>query len=129
MRQHLELGEVEVALSAYRKLSRGASARQPPDRDWRDLIEALLEQGLWEDAAQVMRDYVRMQSEPSPRVRLKLAQILIQRLGRPLQGLRLLGEFPEGSLPEALDEIRRRLVRQAEALQEDAPLELDDEPW
>ncbi len=129
MRQHLELGDVEVALAAYRKSSRGASAWQPPDRDWRDLIEALLEQNLWDDAAQVMRDYVRKQANPSPRVRLKLGQLLIQRLGRPLQGLRLLQEFPEGSLPENLDEIRRKLVRQAEAMQEDAALELDDEPW
>ena len=129
MRQHLELGEVEVALAVYRKSSRSASRWQPPERDWRDLIEALLEQSLWENAAQVMRDYVRNQPEPSPRIRLKLAQVLIQKLGRPLQGLRLLGQFPDGCLPESLETIRCQLVRQAEAMQEDGPLELEDELW
>jgi membrane associated rhomboid family serine protease len=129
MRQHLELGEVEGALAVYRKSSRSASRWQPPERDWRDLIEALLGQNLWENAAQVMRDYVHNHSDPSPRIRLKLAQILIQKLGRPLQGLRLLGQFPDGSLTEALETIRRQLARQAEAMQEDGPLELEDELW
>jgi membrane associated rhomboid family serine protease len=129
MRHHLDLGEVEAALAVYRKSSRSASRWQPPERDWRDLIEAILAEKLWEDAAQVMRDYVRKQAEPSPRIRLKLAQILIQRLGRPLQGLRLLGQIPEGSLPESLETIRGQLARQAEAMQEDGPLELEDELW
>ncbi|MGP0062962.1 MAG: rhomboid family intramembrane serine protease [Isosphaeraceae bacterium] len=129
MRQHLEFGEVEAALAVYRKSTRSVSRWQPPERDWRDLIEALLGQDLWEDAAQVMRDYVRNQPEASPRVRLKLAQVLIQKLGRPLQGLRLLGQFPEGSLPESLETIRRQLAHQAEAMQEDGPLELEDELW
>ncbi len=57
-----------------------------------------------------MRDYVRDQAEPSPRIRLKLAQILIQKLGRPMQGLRILGQIPEGSLPEKLETIRRQLA-------------------
>ena len=111
MRQHLELGEVEVALAIYRKSSRSASRWQPPERDWRDLIEALLKEDLWENAAQVMRDYVRSQAEPSPRIRLKLAQVLIQKLGRPLQGLRLLGQFPEGSLPEYARDDPSQLAR------------------
>ncbi len=76
-----------------------------------------------------MRDYVSQQAEPSPRVRLKLAQILIQKLDRPLQGLKVLGQLPEGSLPETLDSIRRQLARQAAAMQEEGPLELEDEIW
>jgi membrane associated rhomboid family serine protease len=127
MRQHLEIGEVESALAVYRKATRSASRWHPPERDWRDLIESLLGHDFWEDAAQVMRDYVRNQPDPSPRIRLKLAQILIQKLGRPIKGLRLLGQFPDGSLPESLESIRNQLVRQAEAMQEDGPLELEDE--
>ena len=77
----------------------------------------------------MMRDYVRNQPEPSPRIRLKLAQILIQKLGRPVQGLRILGQFPDGSLPASLETIRRQLARQAEAIQEDGPLELEEDLW
>ncbi len=107
---------------------------RPPDGGPRnatgaDLIESLLGQDFWEDGVQVMRDYVRNQPDPSPRIRLKLAQVLIQKLGRPLQGLRLLGQFPDGSLPESLETIRNQLVRQAEVMQEDGPLELEDELW
>jgi membrane associated rhomboid family serine protease len=129
MSHHLELGEVEAALAVYRKASRSPAGWQPPEPDWRDLVEALLDQALWDDAVQVMRDYVRHQPEPSPRVRLKLAQILIQRLNRPLQALKILGEIPEGSLPEALEAMRRQLARKAEAMREEGPLELEDEMW
>jgi membrane associated rhomboid family serine protease len=128
-RQHLELGEVEAALAVYQKWSRSRAGWQPPERDCRDLIEMLLEQDLWDDAVLVMRHYVSQQADPSPRVRLKLAQILIQKLNRPLQGLKVLGQFPEGSLPENLESIRRQLARQAEAMQEEGPLELEDELW
>ena len=128
-RQHLELSEVEAALAAYQKGSRSRAGWQPPERDWRDLIELLLEANLWNDAVLVMRDYVGKQEEPSPRVRLKLAQILIQKLNRPLQGLKVLGQFPEGSLPEALESLRSQLARHAEAMQEEGPHELQDELW
>ncbi len=129
LRQHLDLGEVEAALAVYRKWSRSASGWQPTERDCRDLIEALLEEDRWDDAVLVMRDYVSKQAEPSPRVRLKLAQILIQKLNRPIQGLKVLGQFPEGTLPESLETLRSRLALQAEAMQEEAPHELEDELW
>ena len=127
MRMHIELGEVEAALAVYNKSSRSQSGWQPPERDWRDLIEAILDQSLWDEAVRVMRDYVRKLDEPSPRVRLKLAQILIQKLGRPVQAIRVLGQVPEGSLPDSLEAMRRQLVRQAEAMQEEGPLELEEE--
>jgi membrane associated rhomboid family serine protease len=129
MRQHLELGEAEAALAVYQKARRSLAGWHPPERDWRDLIEAVLDQNQWDDAVLVMRDYVRNLPEPSPRVRLKLAQILIQKLARPFQALKVLDQIPEGSLPDALEAIRRQLARQAQAIQEEGPLELEDEFW
>jgi membrane associated rhomboid family serine protease len=127
LRNHLELGETEVALAVYQKARRVSAGWQPPERDWRDLIEALLELQFWDDAVVVMRDYVRGLDEPSPRVRLKLAQVLIQNQARPMQALKILGEIPEGSLPEKLEAIRRQLARRAEALREEGHLELDED--
>jgi membrane associated rhomboid family serine protease len=127
LRQHLELGEPEGALAVYLKARGRPAGWQPPERDWRDLIEALLERQLWEDAVGVMRDYLRALDEPSPRVRLKLAQILIQKQGRPQQALKLLDQIPDGSLPENLEAIRRQLSRRAEAMCEEGPLELDED--
>jgi membrane associated rhomboid family serine protease len=129
MRQHLELGEVEAAQAVYNKSSRSLAGWQPPERDWRDLIEALLEQSMWKDAVLVMRDYVGKVDAPSPRVRLKLAQILIQKLERPLQALKVLEQIPEGSLPDSLDAMRRQLARRAKAMREDGVLEFEDELW
>jgi len=128
-RQHLDLGEVEAALAVYRKTSRSRPDWQLSEPDCRDLAKALLEQHAWEDAAAVMRDHVRCAFEPSPRMRLKLAQILIQKLARPLQALKILEEIPEGTLPGSLEVIRRQLVRQATAIHEDedGPLEFQDE--
>lgn len=129
IREHLDLGEVEAALAVYRKTSGSRRDWQLPETDCRDLAKSLLEQHAWEDAASVMRDHVRTAFEPSVRIRLKLAQILIQKLNRPLQALKVLEEIPEGALSESLEAIRRQLVKQATAIHEDedGPLEFQDE--
>jgi membrane associated rhomboid family serine protease len=131
LRLHLELGEVEAALAVYNKESQKRSNWELAETDWRELMEALLEQEAWSDAVLVMRDYIQRMPEPSPRVRLKLAQVLLQKLSRPLHALKVLGEIPSGSLPEALEPTRAKLLRQAERLREDedGPLELQDELW
>jgi membrane associated rhomboid family serine protease len=129
LRLHLELGENEAALAVYRQSKSKLTGWQPPDRDWVDLIQAVLKEDAWNDAAVLMRDYVQHAQEPSPRVRLKLAQILIQKLGRPLQGRRVLDQIPAGALPESLETTRRQLLIQADQMGEDGELELQDEMW
>ena len=129
MRLHLELAEVEAALAVYNKSTRSLPGWQPAESDWRDLIQALLNLNAWGDATTVMRDYVQRSAEPSPRVRLKLAQVLIQKLARPLQALTVLEQIPEGSLPESLEATRRNLVEEAEHMREEGDLELQDELW
>jgi membrane associated rhomboid family serine protease len=128
LRQHLKTGEAEAALAVYLKARRSPAGWQPPQLEWRSLLELLLEIEAWEDAVVVMRDYLRELPEPAPRVRLKLAQVLIQKMERPAQGLKVLGQIPAGSLPENLEAVRIRLVRRAEALREEGTLELDEDP-
>jgi membrane associated rhomboid family serine protease len=129
IREHLDLGEVEAALAVYRKTTGSRPDWQFPESDCRDLAKALLEQHAWEDAAAVMRDHVRFAFEPSARIRLKLAQVLIEKLARPMQALKVLEEIPEGTLSESLEEIRQRLVQQATEIHEDeeGPMEFQDE--
>jgi membrane associated rhomboid family serine protease len=129
LRLHLEYGEIEAALAVYKSSSSKLSGWQPQESDWRDLIQALLDQDYCGEAAHVMRDYVRNASEPSPRVRLKLAQVLIQKLSRPTQGLGVLQEIPEGALPAKLEPVRQKLVEEAEHMREEGELELQDELW
>jgi membrane associated rhomboid family serine protease len=129
LRLHLEYGEVESALAVYRESMAKISGWQPQESDWRDLIQALLDQAYWGDAARVMRDYVSKIPDPSPRVRLKLAQVLIQRLARPAQALGILNEIPDGALPGKLEPTRAQLVKEAEHMLEEGELELKDELW
>jgi hypothetical protein len=129
MRLHLELGEVEAAKAVYEKSSRRLSAWQPDDSAWVDLIQALIGMNAWGEAARVMRDYVQRSAQPSPRVRLKLAQVLLQKLARPLQALTVLGQIPDGSLPASLEPMRRKLTEEAEHMREEGDLELQDELW
>ena len=107
LRQHLELGEIEAALAEYKKSSRKLSGWHPPESDWIDLIQALSERDYWGEAAHVMRDYLRQVPEPAQRVRLKLAQVFIQKLGRPTQGLNTLHEIPPGALSAKLEPMRK----------------------
>ncbi len=51
MRLHLELGEVEAALAVYNKSSRSLADWQPAESDWLDLIQGVLGQNAWDDAA------------------------------------------------------------------------------
>jgi membrane associated rhomboid family serine protease len=129
IREHLDLGEVEAALAVYRKTTGSRPDWQLPESDCRDLAKALLELHAWEDAASVMRDHVRLAFEPSARIRLKLAQVLIQKLKRPLQALKVLEEIPDDSLSESFEAIRQQLMKQATAIHEDeeGPLEFQDE--
>jgi membrane associated rhomboid family serine protease len=127
MRHHMELGEPEAALAVYHKARRSNPAWQPPEGDWRNLIEGLLGLHLWDQSVVVMCDYLRALEQPSPRVRLKLAQVLVQYLGRPMQALKVLGQIPGGSLPEKLETLRRQLALRAEAMREEGPLELDED--
>jgi hypothetical protein len=129
MRLHLELGEVEAAVAVYKKSSRSLAGWQPQESDWVALIQAVLDQNAWGDAALIMRDYLKRSLTPTPRIRLKLAQVLIQRLARPALGLTVLDQIPESSLPELLEATRKKLVRQAQQMREDGELELQDEMW
>ena len=129
LRLHLEYGEIEAALAVYKKSSTKLTGWQPQESDWRDLIQALLDQDDWGEAAHVMRDYVRRAPEPSPRVQLKLAQVLIQRLARPTQGLGILQEIPDGALSAKLEPMRQKLIEEAEHMREEGELELQDELW
>ncbi|MGC8642295.1 MAG: hypothetical protein ACP5XB_20730, partial [Isosphaeraceae bacterium] len=83
LRGHLEFDEIEAALGVYQKSRERIEGWRPPPREWVELIKGLLEQDAWESAIAVMQDYEKETEAPSSRVRLKLAQLLIQKQERP----------------------------------------------
>jgi membrane associated rhomboid family serine protease len=129
LRGHLDAGEFEAAFASYDKSVRTIPGWQPTGPDWLDLIKALNEAKLWPASVSVMEDYLRRVPDPSPRVRLKLAQILIREQQRPAHALRVLAEIREQDLPPSLAPLREQLTRQAEQMREEGVLELEGEAW
>lgn len=126
LREHLDAGETEAAMGFYRAMRRKRPSWRPPDPERVDLIKALAAAQQWEDAAGVMQAYLDESMLPSPKIRLKLAEVLIRRLERPVAGLRTLEKLSVSDLPAPLADGRRKLVAIAEHLREEGTLELDD---
>jgi hypothetical protein len=126
LRAHLDADETEAAMGFYRSLRRKRPSWRPPDPERVDLVKALAAAGQWEDAAGVMQAYLDESRLPSPKIRLKLAEILIRRLDRPVAGLRVLERVSVSDLPANLAEGRLKLEAMARRLQDEGTLELDD---
>ena len=129
LRGHLDVNESEAAHDVYATAVRTIPGWQPPAPDWLDLIKALSAARDWPASVTVMEDYLRRAPDPSPRVRLKLAQILIHEQQRPAHALRVLAEIPKDALPASLDTLRQQLITKAEQMREEGVLELEGESW
>ncbi len=128
LRRHLDAGDALAAQAAYDKSLRTVAGWQPPDPDWLALIKALVDAKELRPAIAVMEDYLRRAENPSPRVRLKLAQMLIKEQ-RPAHALRILDGFSRTKLSDALEGTRGQLVAEAQRLRDEGVLELDGEVW
>jgi hypothetical protein len=127
LRRHLEADETEAALSFYRGARRKIVGWRPPDPEWIELIKVVLDQKAWDDAVGLMRAYLDEAEFPSVKVRIKLADVLIRRLDRPVAGERVLESISETELTPELADVRRQLSARAEQMREDGVLEIDDE--
>ena len=74
----------------------------------------------------VMKDFLASAPDAAPRVRLRLAQILILQEERPSRALEVLSEIPAGTLPGELEKTRSQLERHARKLIADGAIEIDD---
>lgn len=114
-----------AALQAHEKAMGTLSGYQLDEKDHLRLIKGLIEQGAEDEAIRPMRDYIARYPGSSHRVRLRLAQYLVDRQQRPLAAIRLLDEIPAGSFPENLKGARDRIRQKANALREEGGLEID----
>jgi membrane associated rhomboid family serine protease len=126
VRSMIDTGDLAGALAAYDKSARSL-VRWPSQPDLYALIKAMHAQKAEADSVRLMRDHCRYYPEESSRMRLKLAHVLIRDRQRPAEALRVLADVPLGSLSPDLESTRRKLVRQAEQMQEDGVLELEED--
>lgn len=129
LRGHLEAGSAAEAYASYDRSVRTVVGWMPDDADWLALIQALLEIQEWRNGVTVMEDYLRRGPRPSPRVRLRLAQVLVKESQRPAHALKVLDAIPAGALPANLEATSRQVRQQAERMREEGVLELEGEAW
>jgi hypothetical protein len=76
-----------------------------------------------------MVEYLRAAGDAAPRVRLKLAQILLVHENRPGRALSVLEKIPTGTLDESLEKSRRQIEAQARKQYDAGELEIEGEDW
>lgn len=129
LRRHLDLSEPLAAHAAYDRAMRTVPGWTPDERDWTRLIKLLLDAKETRTAVTVMEDYLRRVELPSPRVRLKLAQVLLRDFERPSHALRVLADLAGEKLPPDLEAYRAQLAAEAQHQCDEGVLELDGEAW
>lgn len=127
IRKRLDAGEVRAALDLYAKSSAAWKGWNwsMPEPDLMRLIKAGMAEGLEAETIPIMFAFTRSYPEKADRIRLKLAQILIEKQERPARALRLLNDVASGGLPHDLDRLRRRLESRARTLLDEGVLELE----
>jgi hypothetical protein len=100
-----------------------------PEADLLSLIRASEHAEAWEDCLPLLVEHLRRFPQKAVRVRLNLAQILIHKLQRPAQALRVLEKLPQTGLPEPLEQARHKLIKQGERQRDAGSIELGTEDW
>jgi membrane associated rhomboid family serine protease len=124
IRSLIDDGDVTAALTTYEKAAKSLF-NWPSQADLYQMIKALHARRAEADSIRLMRDYCRFYPSSSPKVRLKLAQVLMRDRQRPVAALRILDEIPAGSLAPDLESARQRLSLKAKQMLEDGVLELE----
>ncbi|MEO1495793.1 MAG: hypothetical protein AAFV43_01455 [Planctomycetota bacterium] len=106
----------------------GAGLRLEPQQ-YAAAIKALVADGRHADGARLLADWIALQPNESDSLRLRLAQLCVDHLGRPGRALDLIVNIDPEKLsdPECL--LAQELVTRAEGMQDDGAVELDDAEW
>ena len=126
IRSLIEAGNAAAALDLYQATAK-TLYQWPSQPDLYAMIKEFQARGAEVESVRLMRDHCRHYPEDSPKVRLKLAQVLIRNAQRPVAALRTLQEISAGSLPADLERARRKLVLQAERMREEGVIEVEEE--
>ncbi len=127
IRKRLDADEARAAVDLYQKSS--PSWKQwgwgMPEADLMRLIKAAHAAKLEVESMPMMFEYARRFPDRADRVRLKLAQFLMDKQDRPARAMRLLEEISPNGLPADLERARLKLVAKAQAMIDDGVLELE----
>src|SRR5438309_1488013 len=102
---------------------------KPPEEDQIQLIAGLRKAQHWDDAVQTMVEYLKTPQSRAPFVRLALAQVLVEQLGRPRQALKVLARLDPKALPASHQATFTRLKQRAQQAAEEDPFEITADDW
>lgn len=123
LRQAIAQGHAPAALALYEKLEQGRGTWEPPELDLLRLIELLHTHRQRSRSIPLMEQYLHRfpRAEAAPRMRLRLAQLLLE-AGHPAQALRVLAEMPPAALGNPhVQQARQQLEQTARAMCEARP--------
>jgi membrane associated rhomboid family serine protease len=128
--EFLAAGEAEAALTLHRRgRKQFGSSWQISEDDAIQLISNLRKAKQWENAVEVMVEYLKTPQPREPAVRLALAQILIEQLDRPKQALKVLSRLDSGALTPAQQAALAKLQERAKRASEEDPFEVAADDW
>jgi membrane associated rhomboid family serine protease len=126
---HLHEARAADALALHEKMLQTDANWQLSQPQRLELVKALHQQKLWSQSVAPMVEFLRHAPDAAPRVRLRLAQILLAHEKRPGRALGVLEKIAAGTLPADLEKARRELVSQAKKMYDQGEIEVDDEDW
>ncbi|HKD37263.1 MAG TPA: rhomboid family intramembrane serine protease, partial [Pirellulales bacterium] len=127
LRNRLRADDGAGAAEFYRKQRQAHPEWELSAADLMALIQALHKQKRWSDSVLPMNDYARQFPTNSTRVRLKLAQVLLEHERQPAKALKVLGKVSESDLPTELRPVFDKLTLIAEQRRDEADFELADD--
>jgi len=124
---HIEQGRAAEAAALHRQMSERLDDWKATQEQLLCLIKALHKQELWSLSVGPMAEYLERANDSAPRMRLKLAQILLVHENRPGRAVRVLSNIPPNTLPADFERVRRQLEARATKQLEEGELELEEE--
>jgi hypothetical protein len=116
-----------VALAVLRGMRNEVPGWKPEGNEFLKFLSQLQRQAHYPQAVEMMRLYLQLYQERAMRVRLALAQLLAEQLGRPGQALRVLAGVDRNQLSPAEQAAADKLRIRAERKKELDPYEAVEE--
>ena len=109
-RKYVKAGNPQAAIKLLQKLDEQNQPLVPDRTELAALIAALHKKRAWRDSAPLMAEYLERFEEKADAVRLKLAQICVVELDRPLRALELLKDVDAASLSHEQKRLHQQLI-------------------
>ena len=122
-------GRAKEAYEFYRQKAVALDDWRLPEPDLRGLIAAFHKQALWSESIPAMAELLRNSSRDVTNVRLKLAQILVQKANRPAQAWNVLSKVNPSVVDAKQRDHYAKLKRVIDNSKAENPYDFVDADW